>query len=113
MANSYDVKKTKEQITFIKELMDQICDNDLISNMFCWFKFRKHDQEIQNFHEDDKNNGDNDNSIDCLNTEEILLNLGEVHVPIFDESAKIGSSQSNVCCFFFVQIMDFLMYKGL
>ena len=72
-------------------------DNDFIFDTFCRFKMRKHDQEIQNYHVDENDDGENDESIDCLNTEKMLRNLGELDIPTFDDIANIRTSQSNVC----------------
>ncbi len=34
MVNSNHPNKKKEQVSFIKELIDQMCDNDLVVDMF-------------------------------------------------------------------------------
>ena len=98
MANSNHVKKKKEHISFIKELIDQMSDDDLVSDIFCRFEIRKHDQEIRTLHADDHPNvHKNEFSNDCLNTEDMLRNLGALHVPAFDVKAKIATSQNNIC----------------
>ena len=84
MANTNHIEKKKGLISFIKELIDQMCDDDLLSDMFCWFEIRKHNQEIQNYHANDQPDGVNDESTDdCLNIEEMLHNLRELDVPAF------------------------------
>ena len=72
-------------------LIEQMCDDDLVSDMFYQF-------EIRNCQADDHPNIQNDEfSDDCLNTEDMLRSLGALYVPAFDVEANIATSQNNIC----------------
>ena len=45
---------------------------------------------------DEKDDRENDNSLDaCLNIELMLRNLGEVHILVFNDNAKIGANNTS------------------
>ena len=59
--------------------------NETEQTLFNQSKIKKHDMELQHYNAHEKNDGDNDESLDsCLNTEFMLRNLREVHFPTFN-----------------------------